>query len=124
MSEKKEMTAVEFLQKMRRMCDSFDVKCDTGCPLQDLKRKINKAICREAITDCPEEAVAIVQKWAEEHPVKTRMSDFFEKHPNATKREDGRPLVCAFYIGYEARERCEPNENCLVCWNKPLEVKE
>ena len=21
-------------------------------------------------------------------------------------------------------KRCEPNENCLVCWNKPLEVKE
>ena len=121
MSEKKEMTAVEYFKAKARL--TANCKICAGCPL-NFSKNGREVFCREFEMEYPEEAVAIIQKWAEEHPVKTRMSDFFEKHPNATKREDGRPLVCAFHIGYEARERCEPNENCLVCWNKPLEVKE
>lgn len=117
------MDAVEFLKAKSRMLKAHENGCGILCAECNFRPgKTGRGVsCGAFRVLYPEEAVAIVQKWVEEHPVKTRMSDFFDKHPDATKREDGRPLVCACHVGYEERKRCELTEDCWKCWNKPLE---
>ena len=55
------MEAVEFLRNYDRMCSTID-KC-SECPAVNMK-------CCELSTDEPERLVAIVEKWAKEHPEK------------------------------------------------------
>ena len=58
------MNAIEYIKAKGRMCESFDSQlCFDECPLQEL--------CSCEDTD-PETAVAIVKKWAKDHPEKIR----------------------------------------------------
>lgn len=68
------MDAVEYLKTLRRMCDRECHELDTYA----LWQKAN-----------PEEAVAIAEKWAAEHPVKTRQSVFLEQYPNVRLDTNG-----------------------------------
>ena len=73
----------------------------------------------------PDHAEAILAKWAEEHPERTIMDDFLEKHPKAPKDEDGIPFACAQRCGYT--EGCIGNTSrkyCTQCWRRPLEEVE
>ena len=40
----------------------------------------------------PEIAVFIVEKWSEEHPPETRLTEFLEHYPNALMEDDGTPV--------------------------------
>lgn len=93
-----------------------------GCPLffDNNGRKMD---CRKFEVIYPEEAIAIVQKWADEHPPKTIMQDFFEKYPNAPKHDDGTPRLCAKYLGYESLNCALGDDECVKCWNQPMEEK-
>ena len=106
--DKKEMTAVEYLKARKRMADKGAV-----------------APCAIREESFPEEAVSIVHKWAEENPVKTFLSDFLEKHPNASMDKKGFPdRVCPNDLGYVVEEcpSTSPlNTYCLKCWSRPLE---
>lgn len=66
-----EMTAREFLKEFERMCKvnggSTIFKCSTECPIFD-KVKGYLLKCEPWVKHHPEEAVAIVEKWAREHP--------------------------------------------------------
>ena len=67
------MDAVEFLRDFRRMYSSYDA-C-TGCGLKD-------AQCGTTVKDCDhEKVIRIVEEWAKEHPVKTRLSEFKKLFP-------------------------------------------
>lgn len=122
--EQKEMSAVGYIKEQARMCNTY--KTCEGCPIS--KANDGDDGCKRWIRNHPEEAVAIVQKWSEEHPEKTMLQDFFEKFPNAPKHKDGHPEICPWAVGYMASEKCpnSKNENgvvCLECWNRPLEVE-
>lgn len=55
----------------------------------------------------PEEAVAIAEKWAAEHPAKTRMSVFLEQWPDARiHRADGLPFVSPCYLVNKTDPEC------------------
>lgn len=112
------MDAVRYLKESERRCDSFDDRC-TGCEIKSAK---NGMTCGAYIKKYPEQAVAIVEKWAKEHPRETRKDDFFEKFPYAKKLSDGTPEVCAAKVGY-LRECPHPNveDYCKECWNTALE---
>ena len=104
---------MEFKQAMRilkRMC--AEVEC-ISCPLRRL--------CSSNIKEHPEEAEAILAKWAAEHPEKTIADDFFEKHPNAPGKQDKQPLPCAVHCGYI--DKC-PDDftalECKKCWQRQL----
>jgi len=64
-----------------------------------------------------------VQQWSEEHPEKTMLQDLLEKYPNTPmKLDDNAPMICPHHLGYPEREGdCE--NDCLDCWNRPLEVE-
>lgn len=71
------MDAVEFLKTLRRMCNSECRECELGKRLGALD---TCALWQKAH---PEEAVEIAEKWAKEHPAKTRQSEFLKLFPNA-----------------------------------------
>lgn len=41
-----------------------------------------------------EEIVTIVEKWAREHPAKTRQSEFLRMFPNVILNNEGQPYIC------------------------------
>lgn len=82
------MDAVEFLKTLRRMCNAECRKCE----FREVHR-VNGG-CSTWQKNHPEEAVAIVEKWAKEHPVKNRQSEFLKQWPDARiKKADGLPMA-------------------------------
>lgn len=109
------MDAVRFLKEKKRMCDSFDDYC-TGCGIRE---KNLKMYCSTYIKKYPEQAVAIVEEWSEEHPQETRLTEFLEHYPNALMGDDGTPEVCVNELGLKRDDGCI--SNCIKCWNTPIE---
>lgn len=107
--------AENFLKEWDRMCEY--PSCNT-CPLRELRQHSECLGCWKRVSDVPVEAIAIVQKWSDEHPVKTVKDDFLEKFPNAFLDKDGIPTGCIRWLGY--RITCPPAGLCTECWNKPL----
>ena len=117
------MTAIEYLKEKSRMTKECHILCK-DCPVSDHNNGIQGG-CGILQNEHPEKAVAIVQKWSEEHPQKTFLSDFLEKYPNAPMNKKGFPsIVCPCDLGYIDKE-CQSstpfNHYCKECWNRPLE---
>ena len=109
-----------FLKEWERMCVKFDKVGCAGCPLL---RKDPAGIvysCRGFTTIHPQDAQEIVQKWSDEHPLKTRKDVFLEKFPKALLRGTGAPLCCAKRIGIAPNKDCM-EKSCVDCWNEPYE---
>ena len=116
---------IDFFAEAKRLCDSradceADVANKEQCPMF--------GVCEDALTKiCAEDvktAIEIVQKWSDEHPVKTYAQDFFEKFPKAQSGSDGTPFVCRKTIYGEVPpkdERCDRRGACKNCWNEPME---
>ena len=83
------MDAVEYLKTLCRMCHCECYKCEFG------KRLRGFETCTTWRKTHPEEAVAIAEKWAKEHPVKTRQSEFLKMFPNVILNDKGQPSLCA-----------------------------
>lgn len=117
------MDAKEYIREKIRMFDSLRDSHNSelrNCYGVSCSRcHLNRGNC----IDNTEESVDIVEKWSKEHPIKTRLTDFLEKHPNAPTYENGCPEVCCAYIGYERKPDCI-GSNCVDCWNRPLEEVE
>ena len=103
------MDAVEFLKTLHRMCDRHCTNCEFG-----------KRLCG-FVTSCtvwrkthPEEAVEIAEKWAKEHPVKTRQSVFLEQYPEAAISKDGAIAICPLEISAAYSGACNKG-NSDVC---------
>lgn len=122
------MDAVKYFKEKRRMLNSLgriDGTC-TGvncsrCPLS-WENNGTKLACTDFEAEYPEEAIAIVEKWAAEHPQKTIFQDFLEKYPNASLTSYGTPHICPCELGYEEKkpEICS-SRRCIGCWNRPIE---
>ncbi len=92
------MDAVEFLKTLHRMCDRHCTNCEFG------KRHCGFVTsCTVWRTTHPEEAVAIAEKWAAAHPVKTRQSVFLEQWPEANIDDLGVLKVCPSPISISHR---------------------
>lgn len=69
------MDAVEFINEKYRMCELLNYEC-RKCKIDALEH--GREGCWGAIRNHPEEAVAIVEQWGKEHPLKTRQSELLE----------------------------------------------
>lgn len=111
------MDAIEFLRDFRRMCRSYGNTCDY-C-------KLDGGGCSFSDCDCnQEEVVRIVEEWAKEHPVKTRLSELLKLFPNASVAQiDGCPASCIKIFDLTAN--CKDSEKCSDCkkqfWLTPIE---
>ena len=96
------MDAVEFLKTLCRMCN-----CEC-CNCEFRKRLSVFETCTSWRKTHPDEAVAIVEKWAKEHPIKTRQSVFFEQWPDARiHKEDGLPMASPCDLDGKLAGKCE-----------------
>lgn len=122
------MDAVKYFKEKTRMLNSLgrkSGKCDgascLNCPLAYMNNGKGLS-CSDFEAEYPEEAVAIVEKWAAEHQQKTMFQDFLEKYPNASLTSYGTPHICPYELGYEGKEPviCF-TRRCIDCWNRPIE---
>lgn len=114
-----------YLKEKARMTNSkgflmCQISCNK-CPL-NYSNNENKMSCYLLQNTLPSEAIAIVQAWSDEHPVKTIKDDFLEKYPNAEYSQcDGALKVCAKWLGYFNKDySCPDKGDCNLCWNTPL----
>lgn len=69
----------EFLKEWKRMCDSSHCTCQL-CYLYEM---VDTGSCHTAMRIMPKQVIMEVQKWSDEHPIKTRQSEFLKMFPNA-----------------------------------------
>ena len=68
------------------MCDK---KRGIDCDVCELNKNKKYSSCELFMMKEPEKAVEIIEKWSDEHPVKTRQSVFLERYPDTAKDENG-----------------------------------
>lgn len=103
------MDAVEFLKTLRRMCNCECLNCEFK------KRLSGVETCTVWRKNHPEEAVAIAEKWAAEHPIKTRQSVFLEQWPDARiKKADGLPMASPCDLDGKLVGKCK-GTHCPEC---------
>ena len=96
------MDAVEFIKQVRRM-----------------GKQKGEAICFK-LEEKDTEIVEQVEKWAKEHPEKTRQSEFLKQWPDAEIGEDGLPVVAPCQLNLElihdgSSKDCESRGVCDEC---------
>lgn len=113
---------MEFKEAMRiwkRMCAAHKTCSKCGMATCD------PAMCRPWVWDNPVKAEAILAKWAAEHPERTRLDDFLDKHPRAPLDDNDTPRACAKHLGYCAECMSSTSAaDCDDCWRQPLEEVE
>jgi hypothetical protein len=113
------MDAVKFIKERKRMCNGRP--CAT-CPLFAVHHLEYLPACNEWCMDHPEASVTVVEKWAEEHPRKTRQSEFLEQYPETTLDAFGVITICPTSVSAAYRDGdglCKNPENlCIDCRRK------
>lgn len=73
----------------------------------------------------PEKAVKAVQRWSDEHPPKTYLTELLKSFPNTPLDYDGTPdSICPYDLGLMSIDDCRKDRNCVKCWNLPIPIKE
>lgn len=116
------MDAVKYLKEAKRMCDVIG-DC-RKCPINGLVNGLVAVIPCKLVEDNlelanPEKAVEIVEKWAAEHPKKTRQSEFLKTFPNAKLGDSGILwfFPCDIDTSYKHSKECD-NVQCWDCRKK------
>lgn len=98
------------IKDLKRMCEAH--KFCTDCPLKTDTWCIPCAL--------PDNADEIVDKWVQEHPVKTYAMDFFSKFPDARRKVlTGIPVPCIRVI-YPEFYNQDCSGKCPECWNQEM----
>lgn len=99
-----------------------EIKC-SNCPLCSNKNGEGLP-CPEFEMYYPEKAIAIVQKWSDEHPRRTYLTEFLKHYPNAQLNADGTPEICLSSLGLTNYNGCRNGITCSECWNQPVSIEE
>ena len=108
---------MEFFKAMEileRMCDKQE-NC-FSCPFNGMKN------CYGDTNEQQIKSEQILTEWDKAHPVKTYLTDFLSKYPNAPMRDDGTPKICPQKLGY-CKEFCCVGTDCFKCWSTAMEDK-
>lgn len=119
------MDAVEFLEKHSRMCGALGDECTdkdgTLCPLLVAAREVGKG-CYGYTKSHPAEAVEIVERWAKEHPRKTRQSELLKLFPRVDMTADDVIAFCPesmdSALACPIKERDHYDPECGECRKK------
>lgn len=116
-AEKRRMTKM----KKRGLCETECSKCPLGC---DNNGKGEDCSALEMLYF--KEAIAIVQKWSDENPKETFLTELLKNYPNVKLRCEGVPdkNLCPYQLGLMNERGCEKYKNCVACWNQPIPSKE
>ena len=74
----------------------------------------------------PEKAIETVQRWSDEHPPKTYLTELLKTFPNTQLNDSGTPKeMCPHELGLNEIEDCGKTDNaCVKCWSQPIEDDE
>lgn len=113
------MNAVEFLKAKNRMCREYGELPEDcfACPIGNDSGGCQAGVLEnQKVTE--EILVQIVEKWAKEHPIKTRQSEFLKMFPNA-RLECGIVCIdpCEVDMSIGNDTRCK-NTTCGECAEK------
>lgn len=97
-------------------------KC-IDCPLS-IENNGTHIPCSYFETLYPKKAIEIVQKWSDEHPPKTYLSECLRLFPNILLDNDGTPIFCPYHLGFMSMDDCRNDGNCSKCWNQPIKNNE
>ena len=109
------MDAMKFLSEAKRMCNNAGPcnTCDASafCGFTSVFPRDFGAV------DQMQKMVKLVEKWAEEHPRKTRQSEFLERWPDVEKDGDGVPLLspCFMDVAHYRTPEGICNRNGIDC---------
>lgn len=120
------MAEFNFLKEYARMLKiDKDGECTIDCAKCPIKEPSGTKGCLLWVVSHPDEATEIVRKWSEEHPMKTRKSEFLKMFPNAKLDSKGNPFFCPKYIDVNLKTICGKNPGCNDCanayWNEPVD---
>lgn len=103
-----------YLKERARMSNSCSEGTCINCPLLSLLNSKNMS-CNEYESKYPSKMIDFVQKWSDEHQIKTYKEDFFEKFPAAERNAEGYPnFHPGYFYGYSHfDETMSTNE----CWD-------
>lgn len=118
---------VNYFKEKDRMCKSF-VGCSL-CPLTRKEKGKDTATCITLEKVCIEEVVEAVQRWSDEHPPRTYLSELLRNYPDTPLEEyDGTPVeFCPRFLGLNDfstdvdENKCFRENICAECWNQPLD---
>lgn len=103
------MDAVEYLKIRKRMCENAS-DCD-ACLLGTYNN--GRYRCDKFEEAHPGRAVAIVEKWAAKHPIKTRQSELMKLFPNLERGPSGPCSICPQC--FDTRIICPKDVGCVEC---------
>lgn len=113
-----------FIEKSRMIKQQKDGVCKldcSDCPLS-ISNNGTDISCSHFETGYPEEAIAIMQKWSDEHPQKTYLSELLKIFPNTPLGDDGTSkCLCPHQLGLKDIDDCRKYHTCVKCWNQPIE---
>lgn len=111
-----------FAEKRRMTKRAKNGLCKLGCsncPLCSINNNKGQS-CTAFEMLYPEKAIEIVQRWSDEHPQRTYLSEFLKHYPNAHLNDDGTPAgECLYRLGLMRLDDC--NKGCVKCWNQHIE---
>ena len=97
------------------------IKC-SNCPLSSKNNGTSEGLlCGGFEMYYPEKAVKAVQKWSDEHPQRTYLSELLKNYPNISLEDNGTPNFCPYRLGLMSIDDCRKDHNCVKCWNQPIE---
>lgn len=93
-----------------------------NCPLYS-RNNNKKRLCTDFEIFYPKEAIKLIQKWSDENPQRTYLTELLEKFPNTRLNEDGVPGdICPDYLGLKSDCTDSSSGNCVRCWNQAIEI--
>lgn len=113
-----------FAEKLRMTKRTKNGLCENKCSNCPLCSNNNGEglFCPDFEMYYPEKAVKAVQKWSDEHPQKTYLTEFLKHYPNAELNPIGVPKgICPYDLGLMNRYDCRKDRNCVKCWNQIIE---
>lgn len=116
---------VNFLKENDRMCHSIinGSECGTSC-LLSYENNGTYCGCNEFMLHYPEKAIAIVQKWSDENPQRTYLSELLRTFPNVELNCNGTPkrIHCPHHLGLKDIDNCD--KGCVECWNQLISIED
>lgn len=118
-AEKRRMTETHKVNDTTYLCSIDCTKCPLHLSKNDLDDKMS---CYDFEIGYPEKAIEIVQRWSDEHPQKTYLSELLKAFPNAQLNDSGMPKgMCPHELGLKDIDCGTTDNACVKCWNQPIE---
>lgn len=115
-----------FIEKKRMSKVTNSGVCQVQCKECPLGSRNNEAgmCCTDFEMLYPTKAIETVQKWSDEYPQRTYLSELLRTFPNAELNCNGTPkrIHCPHHLGLKDIDNCD--KGCVECWNQLMPIED